>query len=257
MPSRFPGVDPYVESQLWEDFHTRFITILSESLVPQVRPQYSVVVERYVYVTNEAEEAVSIIAPDTFLAETGHGRRDATLGQGTVTLEPVQHRIPLPRRRQPYLAIRTRQKQRVVTIVELLSPWNKTRAAGMTEYLNKRANVLDSTANLVELDLLRGGERLPTEQPLQPGDFYAFISRPSAVPEVAVYAWTLRDPNPSLPIPLADSDPDVVIDLQQVYQTTYDRAGYDYSLDYDEAIKPPLCPADAKWEKSLRPGYTH
>ena len=56
----------------------------------------------------------------------------------------------------------------MVTVIELLSPWNKTPEAGLAEYLAKRTNVLYSTANLVELDLLRGGERLPTVDPLQP-----------------------------------------------------------------------------------------
>ena len=252
MPSPFPGMDPFIESQKWEDFHTRFITILSEMLVPRVRPQYMVDVERYVYVTRdeEAEEVVRIIAPDAFIADTGHGWRESAATASTATLQPVKHRIRLPRRRQAYLVIRTGRNRTVVTVIELLSPWNKTPEAGVAEYLAKRANVLQSTANLVELDLLRGGERLPTVDSLQDGDFYAFISRPRLRPELDVYAWTLRDPLPTLPIPLAQGDPDVPLDLQAAFTTTYDRAGYDYSLDYSADVQPELPAHDAPWLKS-------
>jgi hypothetical protein len=55
MPSPFPGVDPFIESQKWEDFHTTFIGVLRELLVPQVRPQYVVDVERYRYVTRDGD----------------------------------------------------------------------------------------------------------------------------------------------------------------------------------------------------------
>jgi hypothetical protein len=137
---------------------------------------------------------------------------------------------------------------------QLLSPWNKTPEAGVAEYLTKRANVLYSSANLVELDLLRGGQRLPTVEPLQAGDFYAFVSRPRRRPEVDVYAWTLRDPLPTLPIPLDEADPDVLLDLQTAFTTTYDRAGYDYSLDYAEAVQPVLSMEDSQWVQSRLTG---
>lgn len=250
MPSPFPGMDPFIESQKWEDFHVTFLTILSEMLVPRVRPQYVVDLERYVCVTREEEEVVRIIAPDAFVADTGHGWRESAATASAVTLQPVKHRLRLPRRRQAYLVIRTRRSETVVTVIELLSPWNKTPEAGVAEYLAKRANVLQSTANLVELDLLRGGARLPTVAPLQDGDFYAFVSRPRLRPELDVYAWTLRDPLPTIPIPLAQNDLDVPLDLQAALTTTYDRAGYDYSLDYGAEVQPALSAEDAPWLKS-------
>ena len=49
MPSPFPGMDPFIEGQDWEDFHTRVITALADSLLPGVRPRYVVRVERRVY----------------------------------------------------------------------------------------------------------------------------------------------------------------------------------------------------------------
>ena len=146
----------------------------------------------------------------------------------------------MPQLRQPYLVIRTRRGETVVAVIELLSPWNKKKDSGVAEYLAKRANVLKSSASLVELDLLRGGQRLPTTRPLQGGDYYAFITRPASRPQVDVYGWRLQDPLPTIPIPLAENDTEVHIDLQAAFTTTYDRAGYAYSLHYDSSHQPRL-----------------
>lgn len=251
MPSPFPGLDPFLESQLWDDFHTQFVTIIREMLVPRVRPQYLVNVERYVYVTQpddnqDEEEVVQIIAPDVFVTDAGHGWREYA-GGAIATLAPVRNRLPMPKRRQAYLTIRTKESRQVVTVIELLSPSNKARGPGQSEYLAKRTNVQYSMANLVELDFLRGGQRLPTAEPLQPGDYFAFVSHPTERPYLDVYGWSLRDPLPSIPIPLAEPDPDVLLDLQAVFTTTYDRAGYDYALNYRAPVRPPLTVDDAAW----------
>ena len=45
MPSPFPGIDPYIESQhLWEGFHARFVTYLCDALndvLPEDRRHHS------------------------------------------------------------------------------------------------------------------------------------------------------------------------------------------------------------------------
>jgi hypothetical protein len=43
-------MDPYIEDQEWEDFHTTFNTVMRESLTPPLEPRYIVRVERRVYV---------------------------------------------------------------------------------------------------------------------------------------------------------------------------------------------------------------
>jgi Protein of unknown function (DUF4058) len=49
MQSPFPGMDPFLETQEWEDFHTTFNTVLRELLGPSLEPKYLVRVERRVY----------------------------------------------------------------------------------------------------------------------------------------------------------------------------------------------------------------
>ena len=47
-------------------------------------------------------------------------------------------------------------------------------------------------------------------------------------------------PAAPIPIPLTDGAPDVTLDLQTVFTTTYDRAGYDDALHYERPVDPPL-----------------
>jgi len=254
MPSPLPGMDPYLESQRWKSFHTLFISTVHEMLVPRVRPRYVVEVEEYVYLAREEQEPDRLIEPDLAIVDMADAWTAEPGGSGGTALavQPVVHTVPVPQRfRQAYLTIRDREFQEVVTVIEVLSPWNKTPGDGRTEYLVKRTNVFLTPAHLVELDLLRGGQRLPTREPLTPADYYAFVCRKQRLPKVDVYAWTLQQSLPPIPIPLAGDDPDVVLDLQAAFTTTYDRAGYDYALNYRRAVEPPLPPAAAEWAQTL------
>ena len=58
-------------------------------------------------------------------------------------------------------------------------------------------------------------------------------------------------PISEIPIPLAGRDADVTLELQAAFAETYERAGYKYSVDYQEDVIPSLRSADQKWMKSL------
>jgi len=138
----------------------------------------------------------------------------------------------------------------MVTVIELLSPANKVSRDGRTEYLAKRNALLRSQSHLVELDLLRSGERLPTVEAHPHGDFFAFVSRTERRPQADVYAWNLVQPLPTIPIPLGEGDADVMLDLQSTFNSTYDRAGYDYSIHYDRQVEPDLGTVREKWVRT-------
>ena len=72
MPSPFPGMDPFLENQEWEDFHGRFNTAISEVLNRSINPDYFVRIERRVYVEHVGADIetmrradVSIVARNT------------------------------------------------------------------------------------------------------------------------------------------------------------------------------------------------
>jgi len=86
---------------------------------------------------------------------------------------------------------------------------------GLDAYLEKRAEMLACQCNLVELDLLRGGQRLPMSGPLPPADYYALVGRVGKkTPRCRVLGWPRRSPLPTIDIPRLPPDPDVPLDLQ-------------------------------------------
>ena len=254
MPSPFPGIDPFIEGYEWSDFHTRFITAMSDALVPVIRPDYLARAEKRVYVEHPFDNP-ELIQPDLPIVRQSprNTRRSSATAGMTATLEPVECTLPGPYEvQEKYLVIRKLGSSEVVTVIELLSPSNKRNGSeGRDAYLAKREDVLQSRTNLVELDLLRGGERLPTVEPLPAGDFYAFVCRAVRRMRVDVYAWPLPQRLPPIPIPLSPGDREVTLDLQAVFDTVFDNAGYDYSLDHSQPVIPPLSKPTAKWVRDV------
>lgn len=237
---RIVGMDPYIEVQAWRDFHAEMITGIRASLMPLVTPKYFARIEEQIYIDEEMEER-KVRYPDVAI-ETA--RSDASRISGAVVLapEPTLLTIPVPtEQRERYIEIYTRSDRQLVTVIEMLSPTNKRpNSAGRREYLDKRRQLLHARVNLVEIDLSLQGERTPTNEPLPEGDYYALIARGYRLPVVEVYAWKLGQPLPTIPIPLLREDPDVLLNLQEVYEQVYNRARYDLQLDFSQPLPEPL-----------------
>jgi len=73
-----------------------------------------------------------------------------------------------------------------------------------------------------------------------------------------VYAWGLRDPLPSIPIPLLGGDY-VSLELEACFRSAYDRIGADDEADYGALPPPPgLRPEDRAWiDEVLRQAGVH
>jgi len=93
---------------------------------------------------------------------------------------------------------------------------------------------------------------MPAKLPLPPIDYCAIVSRSHRRPRAEAYAWTVRDPLPTIPVPLRKGDPDVPLDLQAVFTTVYDRARYNLSVDYTGRLAPPLNASDRTWLEQRR-----
>ncbi|MFV1967360.1 MAG: DUF4058 family protein [Pirellulaceae bacterium] len=256
MPSPFPGMDPFIEMQEWPDFHATNMTVIRELLTPQVRPRYVVRVERRVYLEQPFDELDQAI-PDVAILErrgiSGSTPGTALLGESTPAIAAVECLLPeAEEHREYFLVLRDRETFRIVTLIELLSPTNKRAGSkGREHYLDKREEILQSRINLVELDLLRGGRRLPMRTELPEGDYYALVRRGWRQRRAAVYAWTLRQKMPPIPIPLQKDEPEPKLDLQAALDLSYDRAAYQDSLDYSQALQPPARPEDTDWLKEM------
>jgi hypothetical protein len=253
MPSPFPGMNPYLEQDdAWQDFHQSFIPLVREVLREQVRPNYLVKIEEHLYIHElPAEERRLLGRADVAVTHPG---RSPERSSATATLvAPVYGRLPVgvDIERQSYLEIRDRHNRELITVVELLSPANKKHGPDREQYLAERRQRVASSVHLVEIDLLRGGPRLPLED-LPDCGYYALVSRVEERPRVGVWPLRLRDRLPVIPVPLRAPDPDARIDLQQALHRVYDAAGYEDFI-YTGMPQPPLHPNDAAWARQFLP----
>lgn len=152
---------------------------------------------------------------------------------------------------QRHLKIIHLSKEAVVTVIELLLPENKVSVeGGIDAYLKKRAELITSGVNLVEIDLLRGGERLPMRG-LPSGNYYVYVGRTQRELECDVFAWALKMPLPTIPIPLLPDDEETNLDLAAAFRTTYEAAFYDRRLPYQQPLEPKPSDEEGEWIKQL------
>ena len=255
MPSPFPGMNPYIERpDVWNDFHDSFIPAARELLIPQVQPRYFVRIEEHLFIHEPpASERFALGRPDLSI----HPAPDTSAGgaAGGVAVAPASVGMPVivEEERLPYLEIRDRANNEIVTVIELLSPTNKTAGPYRDQYLAKVRRILASRSNFVEIDLLRGGPRMPWDR-LPACDYYAIVSRYAARttddPKADLWPMRLRDPLQAVPIPLRAGEPEATLDLQATLHHIYDAAGYHMFL-YQAEPEPALSPADAIWAAQI------
>jgi hypothetical protein len=148
-----------------------------------------------------------------------------------------------------YLELRDKKNRDLVTILEMLSPTNKKPGADREQYLAKRANLLRSAANFVEIDLLRGWPKMPIDNAKE-CDYSIIVSRVEDRPDLNYWPLSLRDPLPKIPIPLRSPHPPVELDLKAVLEGVCDRAAYGQYI-YKDSPSPPLNPEDAAWAAAI------
>lgn len=253
MGSPFPGMDPFLEdSAFWADFHQRFTNYWCEAIADRLPSNYEAALGEKIHLERRHVRHREIRYADVgVVRRVRRSKPLARAASGAATLEPVS--VPLlvmEEVRETFIEIRQLPGRELVAVLELLSPGNKVNP-GRGDYLTKRNALLRQPIHLVELDLLVGGHRLPTEVPLPTGDYYAIVARSERRPhgdsfgEVIgdVYAWTVRQRLPVIPIPLLAPDPDIHVDLQDVLTTAYDRGRFAKRLNYGR-------PPKARWAKS-------
>jgi hypothetical protein len=254
MPSPFPGMDPYLEISVWPDFHTAFNTVMRRQLSSRLLPRYFVRLEQRVYVERFDAAGWPPRRPDLVVTAGPLPGREPVSASAAVLdrPEPTEGIVAFPEEQEEvYLSIETTDTHEVVTVIETLSPANKRPGSdGQREYLTKRELVLRSQAHFVELDLLRGGQRMPMRTLLPPCDYVAMISRADQRPHVQVYAWSLRQPLPEIRVPLL-GDEETSLDLQEVVEVVYQEAGYEHVLDRSALLLPPVSDEDDAWIRSL------
>ena len=253
----FPGMDPYLERpQIWPDFHDSFITYIREALQPKLRPRYAALTQDRLYVVEHERP----VRPDVSIVRTDASRTtveaEAEAGGVATAVEvgadrPVVFEIVEEEIRQPVIhIIEPAAGNRIVTAIEVLSPDNKTPGPGRDSSLKKRAELWQGGAHLVEIDLLRDGERVlrVSAEQVQERSAWCYVVAVSRRPSRhELYFFGMEDRLPRIAIPLAHGDPDVVLDLQPVFARCWEAGPYPELLRYDQPVPGEVTPQQAEW----------
>ncbi|MFO0844385.1 MAG: DUF4058 family protein [Gemmataceae bacterium] len=220
MPSPFPGMDPYLEDEaLWPAFHHQMVMCLYQTLLPGLVERYRARVCQRRYVTEQAL-FTSILREE---------------------------------RQEDLLEVRQRNDGRLITLVEVVSPANKTTQAGRAAYLEKRREGRSAGASLVEIDLVLQGQ--PTldfsRDGLPEWDYAVTVTRSTQPDRYEIYTATLQKRLPRFRLPLASDDRDTVLDLHTVFSRCYEQGDFAAKIDYGRDPSTVLDDDDRKWLADL------
>jgi hypothetical protein len=251
MPSPFPGMDPYLESWIWADFHATLITATRAQINAKLPRRYLANTELYVWREGPSEnERLLLGGPDIHAVEKSPA---GTKGPPVATVvPPVTTILPGVERKQRYVRIVDESGRRIVTVIEILSPSNKTAHESGEAYRYKREEYIASGVNLVEIDLLRAGVRPPLGDPAPSiPDYYALVSRAWQRPQLDVWPFSVRDPLPHIPVPLDPEEPEVLLDMGAAFARAFEEGRYEEQVDYSKPPKPAFREPDATWAREL------
>ncbi len=150
--------------------------------------------------------------------------------------------------RVSFLEIReAAEGDRLVTLIELLSPANKWPGPDREAFEEKQRETLESEVNWVEIDLLRKGRRIachPTVDAFsrqRKYDYLVTVSRSTRRGprlDLELYGFAATDPLPIVHLPLRPKDKDVHLDLGKVFRRTYQTGPYEKLLQRRKRRQP-------------------
>ncbi|MEZ4862916.1 MAG: DUF4058 family protein [Caldilineaceae bacterium] len=263
MPSPFPGMDPYLEGYLWPDVHHSLATQIRDQLAPHLRPRYVARIEIQAVVDEAPQSEVGIMYPDVEIVRSQRHQpmppAPALRGATDVAESPVATpdsitvQLPEVEVRLATVEIYDTAPNQLVTSIKILSPVNK-HEPGLTKYRAKWRELRNAHVHLLEIDLLRRGQRALLHDKIPDSRYRVSLLRAGSN-QVQVWAIGLQDRLPVLLVPLRQPDADIYLDLGLALHTIYDRAAYDLSIDYTAAPPPPaLTEAEMHWlHRQLHP----
>lgn len=242
-----PGMNPYLQAR-WPDAHTRLIAYIGDALNDRLPNDLAVIAEETITIDVEEETNVRMRA-DVAVVEQPRIRFPDSIpaDSETLTLElaqPETVRVSTTRR---WLEVRDVDNH-LVTVIELLSPSNKTPMASQN-LAARHARLIRNGVNVVEIDLIRGGFRtLPDLIAAELRDtgsqtmHLVVVGKAHCLEERQVYYCPLRERLPAFAIPLRDTDAPVPLDLQPLIDRCYETGRY-WQLS-QRPLPPPSLEAD-------------
>jgi hypothetical protein len=240
----FPGMSPYFQAK-WENVHHWILSAIYRAISEELPSDLMVRVEERAQVAESEQD----YRPDVAIAEPWQRGfpplwtpEDASASRLAITEPTVIYVEP---EKERWLEIRD-VRGRVITVIEVLSPTNKSEG-GWRAYRQKQQDFLAAGINLIEVDLIRGGQHVvavPLERFSSPlicvaRQFPGYNRR-------EIYPCPLREPLPTIRVPLRAGDPDVPLAFQPIIDECY-RTGRYWLADYRRPLDPPLSDEDSTW----------
>ncbi len=266
MNSPFPGMDPYLERH-WGDVHQALVTYIRDQLQPALPGDLRARMQERVYI--ESPSMRHEYYPDVRVVERPRrraARAGTAVAEGVATArtadgvptpaDPIVIHLDTEPVTESYIEIvNVKSGHRVITSIEVLSPANKHAGEGQRLFLQKRDDLPRAGVNTVEIDLLRGGDRILMIRrvqipPSHRTDYQICVWRASQRGSVLVYKAPLRERLPVISIPLRPADPAALLNLQLAVDQSYRNGRYD-DIDYADEPEPRLTKADARWAGAL------
>jgi hypothetical protein len=258
-------MDPYLEAH-WRDVHASLIIYARDALQGVLPGALRARVEERVLLETPQGLADHPLFPDVRVVEyTSRRGLETPPGASLVVAEPLLVDTEAESATETFLEIIDRESgNRVVAVIEFLSPSNKSPGPNREQYLRKQREVCSSDANLVEIDLNRTGSHtlafpLAHIKPEGRTAYMACIRRATRRAKAEVYPMPLWARLPVVKIPLRPDDADVPLDLQALVEQCYRNGAYEGTVNYAADPDPPLLGAEKDWadvwlhEKGLRP----
>jgi hypothetical protein len=209
-------MNPYLEAaELWPQFHQQLVTTLYQILLPGLVDRYR-----------------SRLVPRVYTCET-----------------PLFTSIVREEHREETIEIRNRSDGRLVTLIDIVSPANKTTAAGRQAYLQRHRAARSEQATTAEIDLVLQGRRI-AELPVEDAsgyDYAVVVTRGTQPRRPEAYPWTLQKRLPKVRLPMAGDDKDTLIDLQPVFLRAFEQGCFGEKIAYERDPGTALRPDQLEW----------
>ena len=237
MQKHFPGMNPWLEGHLWPDVHQSLAYMIKKILSKQVRPKYAVALNVYTVEDTMPSEDVGIVYPDAGIYKVDKVEEPTAIyGQFTPPTIVVENRAKVEVK-IPTVEIVDTQNNQLITAIEILSYVNK-RNPGLKKYRKKRIKLQESGVHLLEVDLLRRGIRPYDFSSMPKSHYYTTLLRAGTF-KMELWAMSVMDELPIVPVPLKSGDKDAVLDLGKAFKTICADSEYDLLIDYNKIPPPP------------------
>jgi hypothetical protein len=246
-------MDPYLETH-WRDIHAGLIIYSRDALQGVLPNSLRARVEESVLLETPQGMGDHPLFPDVRVVEyTAKRNTEGPRSSAVAVAEPMvvdaEHEPVV----ETFIEIIDRESgNRVVTVVEFLSPANKSPGRNRKQYLRKQREVCTSSANLVEIDLNRYGTHtlafpLGHIKPKGRAGYMTCVRRATVSDKAEVYLMFLWSRLPVVKVPLRPGDADAPLDLQALVEQCYRNGGYEGTLDYSVDPDPRLLGEERVW----------